>query len=98
MTGTMLRDYLSADDDTEAGLPDLLGRSLRTSRRPDAFKIAVTLRALGRTGVGALVDHCCDTAAAVAEAVRAHPGLRLWARGSRSRGSRPSRPRRMSGP
>ncbi|EWC61614.1 Siderophore biosynthesis L-2,4-diaminobutyrate decarboxylase [Actinokineospora spheciospongiae] len=72
-------DYLSADDDTEAGLPDLLGRSLRTSRRPDAFKIAVTLRALGRSGVGALVDHCCDTATAVAGAVRAHPRLRLWA-------------------
>ncbi|MGC0409028.1 L-2,4-diaminobutyrate decarboxylase [Streptomyces sp. SAI-163] len=26
-------DYLNADDDTEAGLPDLLGRSPRTSRR-----------------------------------------------------------------
>ena len=41
-------DYLNADDDTEAGLPDLLGRSLRTTRRPDVLKIAVTLRALGR--------------------------------------------------
>ncbi|OLR95008.1 pyridoxal phosphate-dependent decarboxylase family protein [Actinokineospora bangkokensis] len=71
-------DYLSADDDTEAGLPDLLGRSLRTSRRPDAFKIAVTLRALGRAGIGELVDHCCDTAAGVAAAARAHPALRVW--------------------
>lgn len=35
-------DYLNADDDVEAGLPDLLGRSLRTSRRPDVLKIAVT--------------------------------------------------------
>ncbi|HVK23615.1 MAG TPA: pyridoxal-dependent decarboxylase [Actinokineospora sp.] len=71
-------DYLNAADDAEAGLPDLLSRSLRTSRRPDAFKIAVTLRALGRDGIGALVDHCCDTATAVAVAVRAHPRLRLW--------------------
>nr|WP_091448890.1 pyridoxal-dependent decarboxylase [Actinokineospora iranica] len=72
-------DYLNADDDTEAGLPDLLGRSLRTSRRPDAFKIAVTVRALGRAGLGELVDRCRDTAARVASAVTAHPDLRLWA-------------------
>ncbi|CRK55945.1 Siderophore biosynthesis L-2,4-diaminobutyrate decarboxylase [Alloactinosynnema sp. L-07] len=71
-------DYLNAADDAEAGLPDLLGRSLRTSRRADAFKIAVTLRALGRDGVGAMVDHCCDTATTVADAIRAHPGLRIW--------------------
>lgn len=71
-------DYLNPDDDMEAGLPDLLGRSLRTSRRPDAFKIAVTLRALGRAGVGALVERCCRRAEDVAEAIDRHPGLRLW--------------------
>jgi L-2,4-diaminobutyrate decarboxylase len=73
-------DYLNAEDDTDAGLPDLLGRSLRTSRRPDAFKIAVTLRALGRHGVGALVEHCCRVAVEVADLVEAHPGLTLWNR------------------
>ncbi|TDV55291.1 pyridoxal phosphate-dependent decarboxylase family protein [Actinophytocola oryzae] len=73
-------DYLNAADDTEAGLPDLLGRSLRTSRRPDAFKIAVTLRALGRQGIGLLVEQCCAAAAGVADLVDAHPGLTLWAR------------------
>jgi L-2,4-diaminobutyrate decarboxylase len=73
-------DYLNAEDDTDAGLPDLLGRSLRTSRRPDAFKIAVTLRALGRQGMGALVERCCSTATAVADLVDRHPRLELWAR------------------
>lgn len=73
-------DYLNAADDTEAGLPDLLGRSLRTSRRPDAFKIAVTLRALGRQGISALVERCCAVADEVADLVDAHPGLSLWAR------------------
>ncbi|MGW5053784.1 pyridoxal phosphate-dependent decarboxylase family protein [Actinokineospora sp. NPDC004072] len=72
-------DYLNADDDTEAGLPDLLGRSLRTSRRPDAVKIAATLRALGRRGLGELVEACCATARGVAAAVAAHPDLELWA-------------------
>jgi L-2,4-diaminobutyrate decarboxylase len=71
-------DYLNADDDTEAGLPDLLGRSMRTSRRADAFKIAVTLRALGRVGVGSLVERCCRTAGEVAGAIGRHPMFRLW--------------------
>ncbi|MBH5338694.1 aspartate aminotransferase family protein [Streptomyces pactum] len=69
-------DYLNAEDDTEAGLPDLLGRSLRTSRRPDALKIAVTLRALGRAGLGALVEHCVDSAEGLAARIDTHPGLR----------------------
>lgn len=71
-------DYLNADDDTDAGLPDLLGRSVRTSRRPDAFKIAVTLRALGRKGIAALVEHCCQVATELAAAIGAHPELRVW--------------------
>ncbi|WP_225805165.1 aminotransferase class V-fold PLP-dependent enzyme [Streptomyces sp. NK15101] len=73
-------DYLNADDDTEAGLPDLLGRSLRTTRRPDVFKTAVTLRAFGRTGLGALVDRCMDLAQEFADLVEKAPGLDLHAR------------------
>ncbi|MGW1156684.1 pyridoxal phosphate-dependent decarboxylase family protein [Streptomyces sp. NPDC002513] len=72
-------DYLNADDDTEAGLPDLLGRSLRTTRRPDILKIAVTLKTLGRTGLGALVDHVCARAQELARLVRAHPAFELYA-------------------
>lgn len=71
-------DYLNADDDLEAGLPDLLGRSLHTSRRADVFRIAVSLRALGRTGLAELIDRCLATARDVAAAIDAHPGLRLW--------------------
>ncbi|GGQ01242.1 pyridoxal phosphate-dependent decarboxylase family protein [Streptomyces roseolilacinus] len=69
-------DYLNADDDGEAGLPDLLGRSIRTTRRPDVLKIAATLRALGRTGLGSLVEHCVRTAREFAAFVDAHPALR----------------------
>lgn len=71
-------DYLSAADDVEAGLPDLLGRSLRTTRRPDVFKVAVTLRALGRTGLGALVDRVCAGAREFAGLVAEHPGFELY--------------------
>ncbi|MEV7276448.1 aminotransferase class V-fold PLP-dependent enzyme [Streptomyces sp. NPDC093111] len=73
-------DYLNADDDTDAGLPDLLGRSLRTTRRPDVLKTAVTLRALGRSGLGALVDACMALAEDLAERVEKAPGLELYAR------------------
>ncbi|MEI5099983.1 aminotransferase class V-fold PLP-dependent enzyme [Streptomyces sp. PmtG] len=71
-------DYLNADDDTTAGLPDLLGRSLRTTRRPDALKIAVTLKALGRTGLGTLVDRVCDQAQHFADHIAAHPHFELY--------------------
>ncbi|MFJ8270136.1 pyridoxal phosphate-dependent decarboxylase family protein [Streptomyces sp. NPDC094154] len=70
-------DYLNAGDDTEAGLPDLLGRSLRTTRRPDVLKIAVTLKALGRSGLGALVDQVCARAREFADLIHDHPGFEL---------------------
>ncbi|MFJ8589962.1 pyridoxal phosphate-dependent decarboxylase family protein [Streptomyces sp. NPDC093598] len=72
-------DYLNAADDTEAGLPDLLGRSLRTTRRPDVLKLAVTLKTLGRSGLGALVDQVCAHAREFASLVDDHPGFELHA-------------------
>ncbi|MFJ5116461.1 pyridoxal phosphate-dependent decarboxylase family protein [Kitasatospora sp. NPDC088548] len=70
-------EYLNPADDEQAGYPSLLGRSLRTTRRADAFKIAVTLRTLGRDGLGRLVDACHELALDTAEAVRAEPELEL---------------------
>ncbi|MEV0242193.1 pyridoxal-dependent decarboxylase [Streptomyces sp. NPDC050674] len=70
-------DYLNATDDTEAGLPDLLGRSLRTTRRPDVLKVAVTLKTLGRHGLGALVDQVCAHARAFATLVDQDPRFEL---------------------
>ncbi|GAA5015881.1 aminotransferase class V-fold PLP-dependent enzyme [Kitasatospora paranensis] len=69
--------YLNPADDEQAGYPSLLGLSLRTTRRADAFKLAVTLRTLGRPGLGALVDACHDLALHAAAAVRAEPALDL---------------------
>jgi L-2,4-diaminobutyrate decarboxylase len=71
--------YLNPLDDEQAGYPNLLGRSLRTTRRPDALKIAVTLRALGRAGLGELVDRCHDLARQAATMIAAHPRLELAA-------------------
>lgn len=71
--------YLNAADDEDAGYRGLLGHSLRTTRRADAFKVAVTLRALGHSGLGALVDRCHDLARHAARRIAAEPDLELTA-------------------
>jgi L-2,4-diaminobutyrate decarboxylase len=72
-------DYLNPTDDEEAGYPSLLGYSLRTTRRADVFKIAVTLRALGVDGLGRLVDACRDLTLRTASHVLTEPRLVLAA-------------------
>jgi L-2,4-diaminobutyrate decarboxylase len=67
--------YLNTADDEEAGYTSLLGRSIRTTRRPDVLKVAVTLQALGRAGLGALVDRCHDLARHAAGRIDADPRL-----------------------
>ncbi|SNR45836.1 L-2,4-diaminobutyrate decarboxylase [Haloechinothrix alba] len=71
--------YLNPTDDELAGYDGLLGRSLRTTRRADAFKIAVTMRALGRRGLGELVDRCHALARYIATQIASHPALELAA-------------------
>ncbi|MEV5463854.1 aspartate aminotransferase family protein, partial [Streptomyces cellulosae] len=60
-------------------LPDLLGRSLRTTRRPDVLKLAVTLKTLGRDGLATLVEQVCARAREFAALVQDHPGFDLHA-------------------
>jgi L-2,4-diaminobutyrate decarboxylase len=69
--------YLNPADDEQAGYPSLLGRSLRTTRRADVLKVAVTLRALGRRGLGQRVDTCFDLARDAAAQILAEPSLAL---------------------
>lgn len=72
-------DYLDRPDDEDDGLLNLVGRSLDTSRRFDALKVVLSLRATGRRRLGAMVDHLVDTAASVAERVDAAGDLELLA-------------------
>jgi L-2,4-diaminobutyrate decarboxylase len=69
--------YLNPADDERVGYTSLLGRSLRTTRRADVLKVAVTLRALGRRGLGHRVETCCDLARFAAAQVMAEPSLTL---------------------
>ena len=47
------------------------------SRRARGVPVYATLRALGRDGVEALVDRCCDCAARMGDRLRAEPGVRI---------------------
>lgn len=69
--------YLNPLDDTAAGYDGLLGRSLQTTRRADALKIAATLLAHGRAGLGRMVDICHDLARHAQRRIDAEPTLEL---------------------
>ncbi|MFF3314670.1 pyridoxal phosphate-dependent decarboxylase family protein [Streptomyces sp. NPDC003035] len=69
--------YLNPTDDSEAGYDGLLGRSLQTTRRPDAVKAAATFLTYGRTGMGRMVDACHDLARHAERRILAEPELEL---------------------
>jgi L-2,4-diaminobutyrate decarboxylase len=58
-------EYLNPRRMVQERIPNQVDKSLQTTRRFDALKLWVTLRALGADGVGAMVDAVCDLAAAV---------------------------------
>jgi L-2,4-diaminobutyrate decarboxylase len=69
--------YLNPVDDTLAGYDGLLGRSLQTTRRPDTVKIAATILAHGRAGLGGMVDVCHDLARYAQRRIDTEPALEL---------------------
>ncbi|MEU3059498.1 pyridoxal phosphate-dependent decarboxylase family protein [Streptomyces subrutilus] len=71
--------YLNPSDDEAAGYTALLGTSLQTTRRSDAFKIAASLLTVGREGMGAWVDACHAQARYAAGRIAATEGLHLVA-------------------
>lgn len=70
-------DYLNPE---EEDLPSLVGKSLQTTRRFDALKLYVSLRALGRRELAGMVERTVELAEAAAESVREEPRLELAAR------------------
>ncbi|MPY96598.1 MAG: aspartate aminotransferase family protein [Actinophytocola sp.] len=72
-------EYLNPADDSDAGYDGLLGRSLQTTRRPDAVKVAATLLAHGREGLGRMVDVCHDLAVHAERRIAVESDLELVA-------------------
>nr|WP_198429097.1 pyridoxal-dependent decarboxylase [Nocardia bovistercoris] len=71
--------YLNPDDDIDAGYDGLLGQTLQTTRRPDVLKVAATVLAYGRTGLGEMLDTCHDLARYAEQRIDAEPQLELVA-------------------
>lgn len=69
--------YLNPADDQLAGYDGLLGRSLQTTRRPDAVKVVATLLAHGRRELGHMVDTCHDRACHAQRRIESEPDLEL---------------------
>jgi L-2,4-diaminobutyrate decarboxylase len=70
-------DYLNPERHAEEGIPDLVDRSLATTRRFDALKVWITMRALGAARLSALIDAVCVLAQQVAAHIRACQELEL---------------------
>jgi L-2,4-diaminobutyrate decarboxylase len=54
--------YLNPEEHDEAGVPNLVGKSVQTTRRFDALKPYVAFQSLGREGVAALVNETLELA------------------------------------
>jgi L-2,4-diaminobutyrate decarboxylase len=68
-------DYLNPEDDE--GLPNLVDKSLQTTRRFDALKLLVSLRAHGRRFLGEAVEATLELASEAARLVEGEPLLEL---------------------
>lgn len=70
-------DYLNPSDDEADAIPNLVTKSLQTTRRFDALKLWMALEALGTKRYGALIDHCLISAQQAATLIKAHADLVL---------------------
>jgi L-2,4-diaminobutyrate decarboxylase len=70
-------DYLNPESHEELGIPDLVTKSLQTTRRFDALKVWLAFRAIGRQRMAELIDRCLDLAGEVAELIRRDGALEL---------------------
>ena len=69
--------YLNSEFDEEQGVPNLVSKSLQTTRRFDALKLWMGLEALGQKQYAEIIDHGVTMAQNVAAYVADHASLEL---------------------
>ncbi|RXJ71161.1 hypothetical protein CS022_21550 [Veronia nyctiphanis] len=69
-------DYLNREDDV---LPNLVDKSIATTRRFDALKVLMTMQNVGPQALGNMVDHLINQAQQVADIVGHRPEFELLA-------------------
>ncbi|MED4601817.1 aspartate aminotransferase family protein [Paenibacillus validus] len=72
-------DYLNPEADDQAGVPNLVGKSVQTTRRFDALKLYMSLQHVGRERFAAMIDHTLKLAEETAERIRQEDALELIA-------------------
>lgn len=70
-------DYLNSEYDEEHGVPNLVAKSLQTTRRFDALKLWFTIEALGENLYGSMIDHGVKLTREVADYIKATDELEL---------------------
>ena len=70
-------DYLNPEGDEESGIPNLVGRSVQTTRRFDALKLYISLRATGRRTLAEMIERTLEVAREAASTIEADPALEL---------------------
>ncbi|GAB3667193.1 pyridoxal phosphate-dependent decarboxylase family protein [Halopiger thermotolerans] len=69
--------YLNPEDHDAAGVPNLVAKSVQTTRRFDALKPYLAFRALGREGIAALVEETLELADRTASLIDAADDFEL---------------------
>ena len=70
-------EYLNSAYDEEHGVPNLVSKSLQTTRRFDALKLWMTVEALGEELYGSMIDHGVKLTRDVADYINATDGLEM---------------------
>lgn len=70
-------EYLNSAYDEEHGVPNLVSKSLQTTRRFDALKLWMTIEALGEELYGSMIDHGIKLSTEVAAYIEASEELEL---------------------
>ena len=70
-------EYLNSAYDEEHGVPNLVSKSLQTTRRFDALKLWMTVESLGEELYGSMIDHGVDLTRDVAAYINATKGLEM---------------------
>lgn len=70
-------DYLNSEYDEQHGVPNLVSKSLQTTRRFDALKLWFTLEALGEDLYASMIDHGVKLTKQVEAYIHAAEGLEM---------------------
>ncbi|MGA9173876.1 MAG: aspartate aminotransferase family protein [Thermoactinomyces sp.] len=68
-------DYLNPEEDETQGIPNLVSKSLSTTRRFDALKLFISMQAIGRASFAKMIDDTIELAKQTARLIAADPEL-----------------------